>query len=225
MMRSLENWIGHDQVWSCVSCLSCPSYHTLYDWVWYRLGIVVSLVCGRSEEDFFVSVPRNHSSADGSDECPSFWVKIFDTASDRRSLALPLVIIIITDTIENIILFLALPTRRLLQETWGRTVLKTWEGNVTVSKQQRSAPLRTVWMVSIRPRHGIYSKILTSKSQVSVFFRTCDPISTHSRSSHAYAERISSIGSEDDNNSGGGGAECEAYYSGSNKSYMDCDNT
>jgi len=47
-----------------------------------------------------------------------------------------------------------------------------------------------------------------------------EPISSRSRSSHAYAERIGGMGPEDDDERGGGGAECGAYRSGS-ESYMD----
>ena len=39
-----------------------------------------------------------------------------------------------------------------------------------------------------------------------------DTISTYSRSSHAYAELISSMGPEDDDDRGGSGTECEAYH-------------
>ena len=46
-----------------------------------------------------------------------------------------------------------------------------------------------------------------------------DPISTYSRSSHAYAELINSMGPEDDDDRGGGGAECEAYHSRSNDTW------
>jgi hypothetical protein len=60
----------------------------------------------------------------------------------------------------------------------------------------------------------MYSKMLTSGSQDSVFFHMGNPISTHSRSSHAYAERISNVGPEDDDERGGGGTECEAYHNG-----------
>ena len=46
-----------------------------------------------------------------------------------------------------------------------------------------------------------------------------DPIPTFSRSSHAYAELINSMGPEDDDDRGGGGTECEAYHSRSDDTW------